>query len=180
MTDVLNITGLDLEAWERWVAYRKAIKKPLKEISMHAAALKLSKYGDDQSEVVSQSISQQWQGLFDLKKSKPIPGEKVEKTDKQKAAEHAQLEAYKQRNEKFWNSQIDDPISKLRLCDALLARYMIAADDPDIAEKIEHLKLRVAEFIRMSDKRAVLNDPHLRSMVGQLFGDRGIKRLYMA
>ena len=72
MTDVSNITGLDLEAWERWVAYRKAIRKPLKEISLHAAALKLAKYGADQSEVVSQSISNQWQGLFDLKKSKGL------------------------------------------------------------------------------------------------------------
>ena len=114
--NIENIQGLDTEAWERWVAYRKAIRKPLKEISLHAAALKLAKYGADQSEVVSQSISNQWQGLFELKKSKPMPGEKVEKTDKQKAADLAQL-------------------------------------------------------------KKVLGDPHIRSMVWQLFGERGFNRL---
>ena len=54
MTDVSNIQGLDLAAWERWVGYRKAIKKPLKDVSMHAAAMKLAKYGDDQAAVVDQ------------------------------------------------------------------------------------------------------------------------------
>jgi hypothetical protein len=110
--NIENIQGLDTEAWERWVAYRKAIRKPLKEISLHAAALKLAKYGADQSEVVSQSISNQWQGLFELKKSKPMPGEKVEKTD-----------------------------------------------------------------IRLAEPKKVLGDPHIRSMVWQLFGERGFNRL---
>jgi hypothetical protein len=27
---------LDEQAWERWVAYRKAIRKPIKEASEHA------------------------------------------------------------------------------------------------------------------------------------------------
>jgi hypothetical protein len=177
MTDVSNIQGLDLAAWERWVGYRKAIKKPLKDVSMHAAAMKLAKYGDDQAAVVDQSVSQQWQGLFDLKKSKPAPGEKVEKTDKQKAADLAQLEQLQARNVKFWNSVIDDPIMRLRLCDALLARYTIRADDMDVPDRIEELKGKVAEFIRVADPAKVLGDPHVKSMVWKFFGDRGINRL---
>jgi len=175
--NIENIQGLDTEAWERWVAYRKAIRKPLKEISLHAAALKLAKYGSDQSEVVSQSISNQWQGLFELKKSKPMPGEKVEKTDKQKAADLAQLQALEHRNEKFWNSEIHDPIMKLRLCDALLARYTIRAGDIDIEDRMEELKDRVADVIRLAEPKKILGDPHIRSMVWQLFGERGFNRL---
>ena len=71
-------------AWERWVAFRKAIRKPIKEASTHAMQMKLAKFGDDQEEVVNQSISNQWQGVFDLRKTKP--GEKPVKTDKQVAA----------------------------------------------------------------------------------------------
>ena len=83
----MEIPGLDTAAWDRWVAYRKAIKKPLKEATLHAAALKLAKYGDDQAEVVDQSIANQWQGLFDLQKKKLAPGEKPQKTREQKAAD---------------------------------------------------------------------------------------------
>jgi hypothetical protein len=177
MSDVTNIQGLDLAAWERWVAYRKAIKKPLKDFSMHAAALKLSKYGDDQAAVVDNSISNQWQGLFDLKKSKPAPGEKVEKTDKQKAADLAQLEQMQHRNIKFWDSVIDDPIMRLRLCDALLARYMIRSGDIDIPDRLEELKDKVGELVRAADPAKVIGDPHIESMIGQFFGQKGINRL---
>lgn len=177
MTDVSTINGLDIEAWERWVAYRKAIKKPLKEVSLHAAALKLSRYGSDQAAVVEQSIAGQWQGLFDLKKSKPAPGEKVEKTDKQKAADQANLEAMQSRSTKFWQSEIHDPIMRLRLCDALLARYQIRTEDIDIPDRIEELKDRIAQLIREAPPAKVLGDPHIRSMIGQLFGERGINRL---
>ena len=177
MTDVSNIQGLDHTAWERWVAYRKAIKKPLKEVSLHAAALKLAKYGEDQAAVVDQSVSQQWQGLFDLKKAKPMPGDRPEKTDKQKAADAAAFEALQGRNQRFWQDEIGDPIMRLRLCDALLARYTLAPQDGDIAEKIEHLKTRIGEFMRMTEPKKVYNDPHLRFMIWQLFGDRGMNRL---
>jgi len=177
MSDVSNIQGLDQAAWERWVSYRKAIKKPLKEVSLHAAAMKLAKYGDDQAAVVDQSISQQWQGLFDLKKSKPAPGEKVEKTDKQKAADAAAFEINESKSRKFWDSVIDDPIMRLRLCDALLARYSVRADDIDIPDRIEELKDKVANLIRIAEPKKVLGDPHVKSMVWKFFGDRGINRL---
>ena len=177
MSDVTNIAGLDLEAWERWVAYRKAIRKPLKEVSFHAAALKLAKYGADQAEVVNQSISNQWQGLFELQKKKTDPAEPKQKTDKQKAADQQIFEANADRSARFWQSEIDDPIMKLRLCDALLARYLMRQEEPDTAERVDWLKGRVAEFIRASEPKKVLGDPHVRSLVFWYFGERGIKRL---
>lgn len=177
MTDVSNIANLDLEAWDRWVSYRKAIRKPLKDVSMHAAALKLSKYGADQAEVVNQSVSNQWQGLFDLQKKKTDPAEPKQKTDKQKAADQQIFEANCDRSARFWQSEIDDPIMKLRLCDALLSRYLINQNEPEIAERIVDLKGRVGEFVRLSDPKKVLGDPHVRSMVFWFFGERGIKRL---
>jgi hypothetical protein len=172
-----NIQGLDTEAWERWVSYRKAIRKPLKDVSMHAAALKLSKYGVDQAEVVSQSISNQWQGLFELRKGKTDPSEPKQKTDKQKAADQQVFEHNQNKSAKYWQSVEGNPISMLRLCDALLARYQERSGDSDIPERIEWLKGRIADFIRAADPKDVLGDPHIKSMVWQLFGERGIKRL---
>lgn len=59
--------GLDLIVWERWVGYRKQIKKPIKAPSIEAAMLELAKYGEAQAAVVQQSIAHSWQGLFELK-----------------------------------------------------------------------------------------------------------------
>lgn len=61
------VEGLDPAAWERWVAYRQEIRKPIKSASIAAAQRALAKYGTQQAGVVEQSISQGWQGLFDLK-----------------------------------------------------------------------------------------------------------------
>lgn len=77
--DPKTVPGLNIEAWQRWVAYRISIKKALKPMSLHAAAVKLAKYGEQQEEVVEQSVSNQWQGLFDLQVVKPMPGEKPKK-----------------------------------------------------------------------------------------------------
>jgi len=78
---------LDQTAWERWVAYRVAIRKPIKTASEHAMKLKLSRYGADQDAVVNQSISNQWQGLFELKdKKKP---DRPQKSPEQRAADDA-------------------------------------------------------------------------------------------
>lgn len=67
--DVTKIDGLDMGAWVSWVEYRAAIKKPLKPVSMEAAAKKLAGYGPDQKAVVDQSIANTWQGLFDLQRT---------------------------------------------------------------------------------------------------------------
>lgn len=62
--------GLDLEAWGRWLEYRKAIRKALKPVSFAAAQRKLAKFGVDQAAVVEQSIANGWQGLFALKEDR--------------------------------------------------------------------------------------------------------------
>ena len=59
--------GLDVAAWDRWVAYRKGIRKAIKPASMEAAQRALCAFGDDQAAVVEQSIAAGWQGLFALK-----------------------------------------------------------------------------------------------------------------
>lgn len=58
---------LDLQAWGRWVDYRRKIAKPLKPASIPAAQIALAKHGPDQAAVVEQSIANGWQGLFALK-----------------------------------------------------------------------------------------------------------------
>ena len=58
--------GLDPMSWDRWVKYRKQIRKPLKPVSMPAAQRKLAAFGSDQALVVEQSIANGWQGLFAL------------------------------------------------------------------------------------------------------------------
>lgn len=170
----MNIEGLDQAAWERWVSYRKAIKKPLKEASLTAAAMKLARYGADQAEVVDQSISNQWTGLFDLKKKRD-PAEPPVKTDKQKAVEEARLQYQLDCNDKMWKEKTD-VIGRLRLCEALLARYTINPD-ADTPDRIEWLKGRVAELIRQTELKNVASDPHLLSMVRTLWGEGKANKL---
>ncbi len=171
------ITNLDQSAWERWVAYRTSIKKALKPASLHAAALKLAKYGDDQDEVVEQSIANQWTGLFDLKKSKPGPGEKPTKTREQVAADAARWEWQVRQAEKTASSISSDPIGELRMLDAVLARLSFQQEDPGYSDRYETLVERIGEKIAAADAKVVLGDPHLRSMVLQIWNERGVKRL---
>lgn len=56
--------GLDVAAWERWVDYRKQIRKPLKPVSIPAAQQELAAFGCDQAAVVQNSIANGYQGLF--------------------------------------------------------------------------------------------------------------------
>jgi hypothetical protein len=164
---------LDEAAWERWVAYRKAIRKPIKEVSEHAMKLKLSRFGADQDAVVEQSIAGQYQGLFELKKAAPRPGEKVEKTDKQKAADVARHAEQDDWNARAWGKLEPTPLNRLKLCEAYLARLTISPD----ADAMERLKDSTAAALRSADAAEVLGHPHLMSMVRQLFGERGLNRL---
>lgn len=59
--------GLDQQAWERWLTYRREIRKPIKPASMLAAQQKLAGYGADQAAVVEQTIANGWTGMFALK-----------------------------------------------------------------------------------------------------------------
>jgi hypothetical protein len=65
--DVESVAGLDREAWNRWVAYRSAMHKPLKPVSMREAAESMAKLGPRQLDAVKQSIANGWQGLFEPK-----------------------------------------------------------------------------------------------------------------
>ena len=172
----MDIPGLDTTAWERWVAYRKAIKKPLKEASLHAAAIKLSKFGADQAEVVDQSIGNQWTGLFALPVKKLAPGEKPKKTREQVAADDAYWQATVQRAERGWNELIPTPLGRLKVCDALWSRYTIEVG-PDTPEKLDWLKGVVARNLREAEAKDVLNEPHLMVMVMCFFGPAGVKRI---
>ena len=177
--DPNTIAGLDVPTWERWVAYRISIKKALKPASMHAAALKLAKYGDDQAEVVEQSVANQWTGLFDLKKSKPAPGEKPKKTREQIAADDANWQWKIQQAEKTAHSIAADPIGELRMLDAVLARLTFQQDDPSYHDRLEQLKSKAAAKIGALQPKVVLGHPDLRGMVRQLWGERGVTRLAM-
>jgi hypothetical protein len=174
-----NIEGLDQAAWERWVSYRKAIKKPLKEASLTAAAMKLARYGADQAEVVDNSISNQWQGLFDLKKKRD-PSEPPVKTDKQKAVEEARLQYSLDSNEKMWRETLQTPLGKLRLCDALLCRYLMTPDDPQLTERLEWLKGVAGDLMRQADIKEVAHDAHLVGMASYFWGGPAIEKLRRA
>jgi hypothetical protein len=54
------------EVWDKWVAYRKQIKKPLSEMTMKEQLLMLSGWGNEQNAIASinKSIAFGWQGLF--------------------------------------------------------------------------------------------------------------------
>ena len=55
-----------------FIAYRKAIKKPIREVSMEAFKKKLIKLGNSNEEtmieILEQSIANGWQGIFELRK----------------------------------------------------------------------------------------------------------------
>ena len=165
---------VDESAWEQWKAYRIAIRKPIKPASEQAMRLKLSRYGADQAAVVQQSISQQWQGLFELKdKKKP---DRPQKSPEQKAADDEMFKAAQERAARGWEKLEPTPLNRLKLCDALWARYTVT-EDADTAERIEWLKGVIAMHLREANPRDVLGDPHLTTMVFALFGPRGLNRL---
>jgi hypothetical protein len=58
-----------LEVWGIWVEYRKEIKKPYRsDKSIQAALQELSKYPEETAiAMIKQSISNSWQGIFELK-----------------------------------------------------------------------------------------------------------------
>lgn len=166
---------LDEAAWGRWVAYRKAIRKPIKEASEHAMKLKLSRFGADQDAVVEQSIANQYQGLFPLK-DKPKP-DRPTKTPEQKAADDALFVQAQERAARAWDKLEPSPLNRLKLCDALWSRYTFMEDGEDAREKMEWLRGVVGMHLREAEPAEVLADPHLKTMVFCLFGPRGISRL---
>lgn len=174
----MEVPGLDQEAWTRWLTYRQAIKKPYKDISLHAAALKLSSYGPDQAQVVERSIANQWQGLFDPERKKIDPGAPKERTSKEKDADAARFSHANKENERGWTAEMKSPLGKLKLAAALLARYDVLEDgNPMWAEKREWLKGQVAALLRQTDPALVLAELEVKRLVLRLYNDAGLRRL---
>lgn len=55
--------GLDQKSWERWEAYRKGIKKPIRDVSREAAMRDMAKLGNQQAEAVEHTVAKGWTGL---------------------------------------------------------------------------------------------------------------------
>lgn len=56
--------GLDLAAWDMWIEYRRAIRKPLREPSWGVAKRKMAEMGKHQLAAVENSIANGYLGLF--------------------------------------------------------------------------------------------------------------------
>jgi hypothetical protein len=175
---------LNKEAWDRWVQYRSAIKKPIKEISAEAMKLKLCKMGDyeAQSKIIDQSISNQWQGLFELKQPSKQPydphAEKKRTPEQQKAADAAFESALKS-NEWGWKQTIKEQpvIGELLREEAILCRIELEPEGAMRDEKVQRLKENVGNLLRAADPSKVLNNLTLRRLVLKLFNDAGLRRL---
>lgn len=78
-----------------------------------------------------------------------------------------------------WEKIVGTPLGKLKLAEALLARYDTYRDQGDIglAEKREHLKSCVGALLREADAAEVLADYHVRRLVLRLFSAAGLRRL---
>lgn len=61
--DPATVVGLDVGAWNAWVAYRAERKPAIKPVSMQAAAEELAAFGDHQAAVVRHSKANGYQGL---------------------------------------------------------------------------------------------------------------------
>lgn len=169
---------LDQEAWDRWVAFRKAIRKPIKTVSEQAMKIKLGRYGTDQAAVVDQSIANQWQGLFDLKKEKPAPGEKPQKSGQQVAADNQRFTQDSDRAASEWNKHgVSDALGKLRLVEATLARYQMRSEEHGHLERMDWLRERAGDLLRNVAPGDAYGDLRILCMVRSLFGERGVTRL---
>lgn len=164
---------LDQEAWDRWKAFRKAIKKPIREVSENAAKLKLARFGPNQAAVVDQSVANGWQGLFEVK---VVKGEKPVKSEKQIEADRQVMAEVNARCERYWDNLEPTAINRLKLCEALWARYTVNPD-PDTPERLKWLRDVIALHLREANAKDVLCEPGLSTMVFVFFGERGFNRL---
>jgi hypothetical protein len=94
---------LDLQAWTAWIDYRKKSGKALKPVSWPAAMKALAKHGQNQMTVVEQSVSNGWQGLFDIKATTAAqPQQSFRERD-----ELAKRKAYEERTGRKWPERQD-------------------------------------------------------------------------
>lgn len=82
-----EVLGLNQEAWERWIAYKKQLHRKFVPASEELAKKKLARFGDFQMQVVEQSIERGWTGLFELPKKQMAALEKAKtQGDKERRA----------------------------------------------------------------------------------------------
>jgi hypothetical protein len=86
--DPAAISGLDLEAWARWIEYRAERKPAIRKASLQEAAEELAAFGRDQMAVVKKSIAAGYQGLF-----APKNGSGAHKPEGRRPKTLAELEA---------------------------------------------------------------------------------------
>lgn len=167
---------LNEEAFTTFLDYRKSIKKPVKSVSEDALRIKLEKMGtvETQLECVNRSISNGWQGIFppDTVKRAFQP---TTKSPKQIEFDESQFAAQNERAATHWELSTD-PLAKLLLCEALLARYTVTGQCGD-HDKMESLREVAAKHIRAAKPSEIIGNPHVHGLVRFLFGERGIRRL---
>lgn len=74
--DPATVKGLNVAAFEQWLGYKRGKKQTYKtEITLRAAATRLSQIGDEQAQqdAIDQAISFGWSGFFavTLENSRP-------------------------------------------------------------------------------------------------------------
>jgi hypothetical protein len=98
VSQVNEVFGLNEDAWNKWVAYKKSMKKPYKTALGIAKAQKtLAACGEWQMETVQNCMEREWQGIF------PLPKQAVQELEKRRSnSEHEQrqFEAMKIRTDK--------------------------------------------------------------------------------
>ena len=173
--DVRTVQGLDLEAFDRWLGFKKGRRESYKTpLSERAAAVKLSQMGDDQSEVISEAIANNYAGFFPLKKVLQ-PGEKPKKTKEQVQADVARDDWLMKQAQKGVDAAAQSPLGRLRLLDAVLARVTLREHvEPEV---MDTLRDRIASALSDCSPVDAYNDPLVRSMVMQVWGARGVSRL---
>ena len=82
-----------------------------------------------------------------------------------------------QANVRYWESVKNNPYYRLRMADAYLARIGVG-DWQQRAERTSWLKNYVGDLLRsLDDATEAYGDPHIRSMVRELWGENGVERL---
>ena len=175
--DPKSVPGLNAEAFDRWLAYKKSRKQSYKTVaSTRMAAVKLSQMGEDQEAVVDESISNNWAGLFPLKKVLQ-PGEKPKKTKQQVEADNVRDEWMQSQALKSAQAIAQTPIGALRMLDAVYARLLFQQEEPSFPERLEAFRDRVASALAAAPAKDAAGDPHILTMVRGLWGERGVNRL---
>jgi hypothetical protein len=97
------------------------------------------------------------------------------KSDKQVAAENARFDSENSRSQEYWNKHgLSDDLGRLKLCEALLARYSV---QPDEGDRMEQLRNVVVDCMKSASAVKVLDNPSLLSMIRALWGEKGVNRL---